>query len=115
MALKFVKRAGPAKPKARKVRIPRKSLLVTQPVRKIIVEDYAIDQFGELASRKREAAAQARKLGHDLMPWHQRSNDPAGRWNAFCTLCNKAAVVCTEAPQGLPWIYGHALTDECPA
>jgi hypothetical protein len=115
VALKFVKRATPgAKP--RKVRIPRKSamLLVEKP--RSIVQDYAaIDQFGELGTRKREAAATARRLGHDLLPWHERPNDPAGRWNAFCTVCNKAVVVCTEAPQGLPWVYGHALTDECPS
>lgn len=115
MALKFVKRAkAGAKPKAaRKVRILRKSLLVAAPARKVLVQDYAIDQFGELATRKREAATQARRLGHDLMPWHERSNDPAGRWNAFCLCCNKAVVVCTEAPEGCLDAYGPALRDEC--
>lgn len=107
MALKFVKRGGPVKARPR-----RKSLLVSEKPRRVI-QDYAVDQFGELAARKRAAAETARKLGHDLMPWHQRSNDPAGRWNAFCHTCNKAAVVCTEAPDGLPDVYGHALTDDC--
>lgn len=114
MALKFVKRAGPAKAQPRKVRVPRKSLLLSTAKPVVVKQDYAIDQFGELATRKRDAASKARTLGHELMPWHQRSNDPAGRWNAYCTLCNKAAIVCTEAPEGIPWVYGHALTDECP-
>lgn len=105
MALKFSKT-----PVKRVVR--RKSLRLSEKPRRV-VQDYAIDEFGELASRKRSAAATARKLGHDLMPWHERPNDPAGRWNAFCHTCNRAVVVCTEAPEGLPDVYGHALTDEC--
>lgn len=106
MALKF------GKPVKR--RIPRKSLLVAAVKPRRIVQDYAaIDQFGELATRKRDAAATARKLGHDLLPWHERPNDPAGRWNAFCATCNKAVVVCTEAPEHLPDVYGPALTAEC--
>lgn len=102
-ALKFVK-----KPVRR-----RKSFLLTNDKPKRIVQDYAIDQFGELAGRKKAAAEQARKLGHDLLPWHERPNDPAGRWNAFCHTCNKAVVVCTEAPSGIPDVYGPALTVEC--
>lgn len=103
MALTFAKR-----------RIPRKSAILVVNKPKRIIQDYAaIDQFGELGARKRDAAATARKLGHDLLPWHQRANDPAGRWNAFCTVCNKAVVICTEAPEGLPWVYGPALKDEC--
>lgn len=109
------KAKAPAKPKApRKVRIPRKSAILSTAKPKRIVQDYAaIDQFGELAGRKREAAAKARNLGHDLMPWHERGNDPAGRWNAFCTVCNKAVVVCTEAPHNLPDVYGPAIVIEC--
>ena len=92
--------------------VRRKALV--KPVRKIVVQDYAaIDQFGELTERKREAAATARTLGHDLLPWHERPNDPAGRWNAFCASCNRAVVVCTEAPAGFPWIYGPAVTQDC--
>ena len=82
--------------------------------RKIIVQDVAaIDQFGELPARKRTAAAQARKLGHDLRPWGRRSNDPAGRWNAYCFDCNKLVVVCTETPVGFEDIYGKAYTESC--
>lgn len=105
MALRFTK--TPTK------RIVRRKLLRVSEKPRRVIQDYAIDQFGELASRKRSAAETARKLGHDLMPWHQRSNDPAGRWNAYCTCCNMLAVVCTEAPTGFDDIYGHALTREC--
>lgn len=92
----------------------RKSLLLAKPVRKTIVQDYAaIDQFGELAQRKKDAAMRARALGHDLRPWHQRPNDPAGRWNSFCFACNRAVVVCTETPDGMEDIYGPAVTLDC--
>jgi hypothetical protein len=81
---------------------------------KRIVQDIAaIDQFGELAGRKKEAAATARALGHDLGPWHKRKQDTAGRVNAFCHKCNRPAVVCTEPPEGFPAVYGKALTEEC--
>lgn len=105
MVLKFSKT-----PVKRVVR--RKSLRLSEKPRRI-VQEYATDQFGELAGRKRQAMEQARKRGHDMAGWHQRPNDPAGRWNSFCLTCNKAAVVCTEAPAGIPDVYGHALTDEC--
>ena len=91
----------------------RPSILARAPV-KVVVQDYAaIDQFGDLPSRKKAAVAQARSLGHDLLPWHERANDPAGRWNAFCATCNKLAVVCTETPKEFTDIYGHALTQKC--
>ena len=99
MALRFVKRGF----------VPKKSAK-----RKIVVENYeAIDQFGDLAERKRTAATAARKLGHDMEGWHRRSNDPAGRWNSFCLSCNRAVVVCTEAPDGFADIYGPAFTEDC--
>jgi hypothetical protein len=99
MALKFVRRKNIVKAK-----------------RKIIVEHYeAIDQFGELPERKRDAEKAAFKHGHDLAGWHERPNDPAGRWNNFCLACNQAVVVCTEAPEGFPQIYGPAYTKECAA
>lgn len=97
-----------------KKRVPRKSLLVSKAKPQVIKQDYAaIDQFGELAGRKRHAADTARRLGHDLLPWHERANDPAGRYNAFCASCNMLAVVCTETPEGFTDTYGHALTSEC--
>jgi len=110
MALKFSK-----KPVKRKTKvIPRKSLLLSKAAPRQIVQLHAaIDDFGELPGRKREASATARKLGHDLDGWHRRSNDPAGRWNAFCTVGNAAAVVCTETPEGFRDVYGPALTLEC--
>jgi hypothetical protein len=112
MALKFV--TTPVKRQGIKKRIPRKSLLLSTAKPVVIKQDYAaIDQFGELSVRKREAAEIARRLGHDLLPWHQRANDPAGRWNAFCASCNRLAVVCTEAPEDFPDIYGKALTQDC--
>ncbi len=99
MALKFVK---------------RRSKNLVAPKRKIIVERYAaIDQFGELSQRKKEAFTKARQLGHDMLPWHQRKNDPAGRWNSFCHSCNMAVAVCTEAPEGMPDTYGPAILKEC--
>ena len=78
-----------------------------------VVQSLAVDEFGELGVRKKEAAALARQLGHQLAGWHRRSNDPAGRWNAFCSDCNAVAVVCTEAPEGIPDMYGSALKNEC--
>jgi len=96
-----------------KRRIPRKSILLKVDKPRRIVQDYAIDDFRELPGRKKAAAAKARALGHDLMPWHRRTNDPAGRWNAFCHTCNRAVVVCTEPQEGLPASYGPALTEEC--
>ena len=78
------------------------------------LEEYAaIDQFGDLPARKRQASIQARKLGHDLLPWHERPNDPAGRYNAFCASCNRLVVVCTETPEGFTDIYGKALIEDC--
>lgn len=107
--LKFVK-----KPVKRKTILRRKSLLFVKTPPRIISQDYAaIDQFQELPARKRQAEKMARRLGHDLDAWHRRSNDEAGRWNAFCLACNLAVVVCTEPPEGFPTIYGKAYTDEC--
>jgi hypothetical protein len=89
-----------------------KSLRVAKA--KVYTQHYeAVDQFGELAGRKRDAATRARALGHDLIPWHQRPNDPAGRWNAYCATCNSAVVVCTETPDGFEDIYGPAVMKDC--
>jgi len=113
MALKFVKAAPKAAPKKRVV---KRGLLAAArtPAKKVVIQEYAaIDQFGELPARKKAAAKRAFDLGHDLMPWHRRTNDPAGRFNAFCVSCNRAAVVCTEAPEGIPESYGPALTESC--
>lgn len=107
MALKFLKTP-------RKAKVSRSLLTAARAPRKVVIQEYAaIDQFGELPARKRAAAATARRLGHDLTAWHQRSNDPAGRWNAFCATCNKAVVVCTETPDGFQDVYGPAYTDDC--
>jgi hypothetical protein len=93
----------------------RRTSNLTVQRRKIVVQDVAaIDQFGDVPTRKRAASAEARKHGHDLRGWVKRSNDPAGRWNAFCVTCNKAVVVCTETPEGFTDIYGPAYTEECP-
>jgi hypothetical protein len=78
-----------------------------------VTQVLAVDEFGELAARKRTAAAAARQRGHQMAGWHRRKNDTAGRWNAYCTDCNAAAVVCTEAPDGMPDSYGDALRTEC--
>lgn len=94
--------------------LPKKGILLKREVTKVVIQEYAaIDQFRELPDKKRAAEAQARTLGHDLLPWHERANDPAGRWNAFCASCNKLVVVCTETPKELADIYGHAFTDPC--
>lgn len=85
----------------------------TKP-RRVVQDLAAIDQFGELASRKREAVRIAHAHGHQLGSWHRRPNDPAGRFNAYCTDCNAPAVVCTEVPDGIEAnIYGHALMIDC--
>jgi hypothetical protein len=114
MALKFnaPKKAAPA---PRKRAVKRGVLAAARtPAKRVVVQEYAaIDQFGELPARKRAAERQAQRLGHDLAPWHRRTNDPAGRFNAFCEVCNRAAVVCTETPPDFPDSYGPALTDDC--
>jgi hypothetical protein len=95
-------------------RLARRGLLSaasTPP--KTIVQTFAVDEFGELPARKRAASTTARRDGHALGPWHRRKNDPAGRWDTFCSRCGKTLVVCTEAPDGLPDAYGHALTERC--
>ena len=85
MALKFS--TTPVKRQGIKKRIPRKSLLLSTAKPVVIKQDYAaIDQFGELAERKRQASTRARALGHDMLPWHERANDPAGRWNSVLCL-----------------------------
>lgn len=80
-----------------------------------VVQHYAaIDEFGELPTRKREALLSARKFGHELGSWCARSNDPSGRWNAYCDLCNAIAVVCTEEPDDIPsMVYGTAFKTAC--
>jgi hypothetical protein len=78
-----------------------------------LVQDLAVDEFGELRGRKRSAAHTARQRGHDLTGWRRRTNDPFGRWNAFCATCNRVAVVCTETPSTLTDTYGSALTEDC--
>jgi hypothetical protein len=80
---------------------------------KRVYQTLAVDEFGELAGRKRTADAAARQRGHQMGGWHRRRNDPAGRWDAYCSDCNAAAVACTEPPNGLPDTYGPALSREC--
>lgn len=91
----------------------KRSSVVTYRTRIQVSPDRAVDNFGEVTERKRKAAAQARALGHDLDVWHQRPNDPSGRWNAFCLTCNRPVVVCTEIPEGFPEIYGPAVKVDC--
>jgi hypothetical protein len=92
----------------------RRSLSISRDKPRRILQDIAaIDQFGELAGRKKGAAKTARELGHDLGAWHKRKQDPAGRVNAFCVTCNRPAVVCTEPPEGFPAVYGKALSERC--
>ena len=91
----------------------RGSILLSKEKPRNITQDYAVDQFGELPSRKRAAGIRARQLGHDMGGWRRRSNDPAGRWNSFCATCNQPMVVCTETPAGFTDAYGPALTNEC--
>ena len=91
----------------------RHGLLTSGKARHIYAPRAAQDDFGELPARKKAARQSALKLGHDLSPWHRRPNDVAGRWNAFCLSCNRAAVVCTEAPEGLADLYGDALSVDC--
>ncbi len=79
-----------------------------------VVQHLAVDDFDELAARKRETRARAEALGHALGYWHRRPNDPYGRWNAFCLTCNRAAVVAVEASDlCAELVYGHALTQSC--
>lgn len=92
----------------------RRGLLGLEQKPRRIIQDFAgIDQFGEVAGRKREAAKVARAHGHDLSAWHKRKQDPCGRFNAFCVTCNRPVVVCTEPPDGFPVIYGKALQEPC--
>lgn len=91
----------------------RRRTRLTQARPHTVVQTYAVDDFGELAARKRAAEATARQLGHDLLPWHPRQ-DPAGRWNSYCATCNQAVVVATEVPDGFAdFTYGRAVTQVC--
>lgn len=82
--------------------------------RRVYQDVAAIDQFGELAARKRSATASAHALGHQLTAWHCRSNDVYGRQNAFCVDCNRVAVVATERPPTIDAdIYGTAVVESC--
>lgn len=78
-----------------------------------ITQTLAIDEFGELAGRKRDAAAIARQHGHQLTPWRKRKNDPYGRQDAWCVDCGRIVTVCVEKPVDVPLAYGKALTEEC--
>jgi hypothetical protein len=79
-----------------------------KPIR-VPAERGAVDEFGELATRKREALANAQHQGHQMMPWHQRTNDAYGRWQSYCYDCNRIMVVCTELPPVFAeWIYGRS-------
>ena len=95
------------------IKARRRSVMLSKEKPRQIVQDYAIDQFGELPARKRTADERARRNGHMMMGWRRRANDPAGRWNNYCQSCNKVAVVCTETPEGFTDIYGDAVTAEC--
>ena len=93
----------------------RRSLLkdATRKPRRVLPPRTHMDEFGEVGPRKRAAEAVTRSEGHQLRGWHKRPNDPAGRWNNYCTDCNRAVIVCTEAPEGFPDMYGEALTENC--
>jgi hypothetical protein len=91
----------------------RRGLLTGGKARHVYAPRQAQDDFGEVRERKKAARSTAMRLGHDLSPWHRRPNDVAGRWNAFCLSCNRPAVICTEAPEGLADSYGAALTEDC--
>lgn len=95
------------------LRARRRSVLLSRDKPRRVIQDYAIDQFGELAGRKRTAIVEAHRRGHQLTGWHRRPNDAAGRWNASCSACNRMVVVCTETPEGFSEIYGPAVTQEC--
>lgn len=95
---------------------PRRGLLAMARAKPRVVRAPrpAVDDFGELAERKRLARRTAERLGHSLRTWHRRPNDPEGRWNAFCERCNRLAVTCVEAPEGFPSAsYGSALRETC--
>lgn len=92
----------------------KRGLLSAETPRRSVTQVLAVDDFGELPARKREAAAQAKRNGHTLGSWHRRPNDPYGRFNSFCRNCGRIVVVATEPPDQLAEaIYGHALTQGC--
>lgn len=79
-----------------------------------VVESRAVDDFGELRIRKRDAVTAAVALGHDLGIWKARG-DVYGRQDARCRVCSAIVTVCVEPPAeyGLPLAYGRALTNCC--
>lgn len=91
----------------------RSALAISKDKPRRVHQQLAVDEFGELAERKWRANTAARALGHQMGGWHRRKNDEAGRWDAYCSDCNAAAVVCTEAPHGMPDVYGPALKNDC--
>jgi hypothetical protein len=62
-----------------------------------------------------EAVERAQTNGHALGKWARRTNDPYGRWNAYCARCNRLAVVGETAAPNLGTVYGEALTQPCDA
>ena len=80
----------------------RNLLAISQDRPRRVYQTLAIDEFGELAERKRAAAKAARDHGHQMDAWHRRKNDQYGRWDAWCTDCNAGAVVCTPALASAP-------------
>jgi hypothetical protein len=96
-------------------RAAKRGLLSTAPrTKRVVTQRLHRDDFGEVAERKRTAEATSDDLGHALRGWHQRPNDPYGRWNASCH-CGAMAVVATEKPDGIDaFVYGPAVTDKHP-
>lgn len=96
--------------------IRRHSLIkdATAKPKRIYQENKAVDDFGEMAGRKRDAMKQARDHGHQMSPWHARKNDPNGRFDSHCSDCSLAMTVCIEPPPGiLNASYGKALITDC--
>jgi hypothetical protein len=97
---------------ARKVR--RSVLSGNTAPRRLVTQTYAVDEFGELATRKRDALAQAVAHGHQMGSWHKRPNDPWGRQNNWCVDCNANLTVAVDLPPLMPGlVYGHALKVTC--
>lgn len=94
--------------------IKRGLLSTVRGIVQLIAPAPAVDEFGELPARKRNARAAAEHLGHELTAWRRRKNDQYGRWNAYCEHCGMTAVVGLEPAPGIgETSYGPALTESC--
>lgn len=92
---------------------PKRSTLRDSVAAILGADDTGDDGFGFVRELKADARAQAKRHGHSLGRFHERSYTRTV-FNANCEKCQ--ALVCVNvAPRGSePHIYGPAIKEMCP-